>query len=324
MKERKSEGIKEFILEYNDLPSFAFKSKQLDINWSNKCVTNIILPDEYTLKDNVVINKLEHNSNCRPRNKVEFRKRKSKDVLFSEIEPCKLKKGLSDSESFQIKMKKSLIDIENRSNNEENKIFNQPNVDENTSITESFHDDFYSNDLSQYNMILTIEQFEKIMRTFNIPSNCLLCGISKNNDLYQLPNNIDNYDTIMFPCISKNKFGIISYVNTIIISKGERSNCLVHIKHGKFECPSFMKRINKQLMNELKLDKEPIIHSIHINQFIEEFKFNGYFMLFMLECFINKRKEDASGQSKKLDEYITLENMLKSFKKYKEIITTDL
>ena len=74
-------------------------------------------------------------------------------------------------------------------------------------------------------------------------------------------------------------------------------------------------------MNELELDKEPIIYSIHVDQYIDDFKFNGYFMLFLLECFIKKRKEDTSGQSKKLYEFITLENMLKSFRKYNEILS---
>ena len=322
MKEMKMKRTREFILDYNDLPSFAFKSKQFQMNWSNKCITNIELPNDYTLKENVVINKLEHNTNCRPRNKVEFKKRKSKDVIFSEIEPCKLKKGLSDSESAQIKMKKSLIDLENISNIDKNEIINQHNIEENTSITESFQEELSINEISNYNINLTIEQFEKIMKTFNIPSNCMLCGISKNNDVFQLPHNIENYETIVFPFISKNKYGIISYVNRIKISNGERSKCLIYIKHGKIECPSFMKRINKQLINELKLDKEPIIHSIHIDKYIEEFKFNGYFMLFILQCFIMKRKDDISRQSKKLDEYIVLDNMIESFKKYNEILST--
>ena len=250
MKEMKMKRTREFILDYNDLPSFAFKSKQFQMNWSNKCITNIELPNDYTLKENVVINKLEHNTNCRPRNKVEFR-RKSKDVIFSEIEPCKLKKGLSDSESAQIKMKKSLIDLENISNIDKNEIINQHNIEENTSITESFQEELSINEISNYNINLTIEQFEKIMKTFNIPSNCMLCGISKNNDVFQLPHNIENYETIVFPFISKNKYGIISYVNRIKISNGERSKCLIYIKHGKIECPSFLKRINKQLINEL-------------------------------------------------------------------------
>ena len=70
------------------------------------------------------------------------------------------------------------------------------------------------------------------------------------------------------------------------------------------------------------MDKEPIIHSIHIDKYIEEFKFNGYFMLFILQCFIMKRKDDISRQSKKLDEYIVLDNMIESFKKYNEILST--
>ena len=82
-----------------------------------------------------------------------------------------------------------------------------------------------------------------------------------------------------------------------------------------------MRNINKQLINELKLEEEPKICSIHIEEYIEEFKNNGYFMLFLIECFIKKRNDDILGQSKNLNEYITIEKMLKSFKKYKEILS---
>ena len=44
-------------------------------------------------------------------------------------------------------------------------------------------------------------------------------------------------------------------------------------------------------------------------------------MLYMIECFINKRRDDISGQTKDLIEYITLEKMMESFKKYKEILS---
>ena len=141
----------------------------------------------------------------------------------------------------------------------------------------------------------------------------------KNNDIYELPNNIDKFETIIFPFISKNKYGIISYVNQINISNKERSKCLVYIKHGNNELPSFIRKISKQLMYKLKLNVEPIIHSIHINEFTKQFRYNGNFVLFLIECFIKKINDDISGQSKILNEYITLENMMKSVKRYKEI-----
>ena len=144
-----------------------------------------------------------------------------------------------------------------------------------SSITESVNNEVIVNDISQYNINLTIEQFEKVMLTFDIPSNCMLCSISKNNDIYELPNNIDKFETIIFPFISKNKYGIISYVNEINISNKQRAECLVYIKHGKVECPTFMKKINKQLMNKLNLHTPPIICSIHIDDYIEDFKNNG-------------------------------------------------
>ena len=116
-----------------------------------------------------------------------------------------------------------------------------------------------------------------------------------------------------------NEWWIISYVNEIIISNKERSNCLVFIKHGKVEYPSFMKKISKQLKNELNLDNEPIIYSIHINESIENFQYNGYFILYLIECFIKKRNDDISGKSKRFNDYITLDSMIESFKKYLKI-----
>ena len=123
----------------------------------------------------------------------------------------------------------------------------------------------------------------------------------------------------IFPYISKTKYGMLSYVNKINTSKGERSKCLVYLKHGKIEYPSFMKRISKQLKDELNLDNEPIIHSIHIKESIESFKYNGYFILYLIECFIQKRNDDISGKSKRFNDYITLDSMIESFKKYLKI-----
>jgi hypothetical protein len=318
MKERIKKH-KEYIIEYDDLPLIAFKSKEIKINWTNQSITNIKLPDNYDLKGKVVINKLEHNTNCHPRNKVEFKRKKSKDVIFNEVIPFQIKKVPVDMENISCIMKKSIDNVEINNNNE-NKTIDQQNEESITpSISHSFDNEIFD-DISNYNINITIEQFEKIMLTFNIPSTCMLCKVSKNNDIFKLPDNIKQYETIIFPFISKNKYGIISYVNKIILSNKEKTECLVYIKHGKTECPSFMRKINKQLIDKLNLDYEPIINSIHVNEYIEDFKFNGYFMLYLLECFINKRNDDVSKQLKDFNEYITFENMIKSFKKYKEII----
>ena len=287
---------------------------------SNQCINNIELPKEYIIKDKFVIKQLEHNTNCRPRNKVELR-RKSKDVIFSEIEPFKVKKRSFDIDISSIKNKKSILDSEIKdNNNNENEIINEQIMDEiPSSIIKSPNNDSITDEITNYDVNLTIEQFEKVMNSFEIQSNCLLCKISKNNGLCQLPNNIDCYETIIFPFISKNKYGIISYVNKINISKKEKSNCLIFIKYGKIKYPSFMKKINKQLKNKLNLNNEPLISSIHIDESIESFKNNGYFILYLIECFIKKRNDDISGKSKKFNDYITLETMMESFKKYSKI-----
>ena len=49
MKERIKKH-KEYLIEYDDLPLIAFKSKEIKINWTNQSITNIKLPDNYDLK----------------------------------------------------------------------------------------------------------------------------------------------------------------------------------------------------------------------------------------------------------------------------------
>ena len=127
------------------------------------------------------------------------------------------------------------------------------------------------------------------MKTFNVPQKCMLCGISKNNNIYQLPYNIKEIETIIFPFSSKNKYGLIVYVNKINI---ERKECVVHIKYGNVKYPVFMRGMNKQIMKVLKLTNEPIIYSIKIDECIGQLKHNGYITLFLIESFLMKRKED--------------------------------
>ncbi|EAL43417.1 hypothetical protein CL6EHI_020860 [Entamoeba histolytica] len=92
MKERKTMSLK-YLINYDDLPSVAFKSKEIKVNWTDKSISNIDLPNTYTLIANVIVNKIKHNTNVHPRNKVDIRKRTSKEVFFNEIAPFQLKNG---------------------------------------------------------------------------------------------------------------------------------------------------------------------------------------------------------------------------------------
>ena len=85
------------------------------------------------------------------------------------------------------------------------------------------------------------------------------------------------------------------------------------------ESPNFMTGISKQIKYILKIDKEPVLYSTHINEYVQYFKYNGYLILFLIECFIKKRNDDLKGETKKLREYISLENMIESFERYKKI-----
>ncbi|GAB1220791.1 hypothetical protein ENUP19_0058G0032 [Entamoeba nuttalli] len=90
MKERRSMSLK-YLINYDDLPSVAFKSKEVKVKWSDKSISNIELPNNYTLIGNIIVNKIKHNTNVHPRNKVDIRKRTSKEVFFNEIAPFQLK-----------------------------------------------------------------------------------------------------------------------------------------------------------------------------------------------------------------------------------------
>ncbi|GAB1222110.1 hypothetical protein ENUP19_0093G0031 [Entamoeba nuttalli] len=304
MKERRSMSLK-YLINYDDLPSVAFKSKEVKVKWSDKSISNIELPNNYTLIGNIIVNKIKHNTNVHPRNKVDIRKRTSKEVFFNEIAPFQLKKCIipekSKCEEDNIKERISSIHSQN-------------------SNTQLSQNEIYINEIDEYDNILTEDEIEKIMKTFNVPPKCMLCGFSKNNNIYQLPHNINEIQTIIFPFSSKNKYGFIAYVNRINITGKERKECVVHIKYGNVKYPEFMRGMNKQLMNVLELPNEPIIYSIKINECIGQIKHNGYITLFLIESFINKRKEDdITGRSKNLREYISIEKMIESFKRYKKI-----
>ena len=59
----------------------------MDITYSNKSINNIELPKEYTMKENVMMNKEIYNTNVKPRYKVQYgrRRRSSKDIIFNEL-----------------------------------------------------------------------------------------------------------------------------------------------------------------------------------------------------------------------------------------------
>ncbi|EDR29444.1 hypothetical protein EDI_014440 [Entamoeba dispar SAW760] len=235
MKERKNMSLK-YLINYDDLPSFAFKSKQTRINWTDKSISNIELPKSYSLIGNVVVNKMKHNTNVHQMNKVEFRKRKSKELFFNEIEPFQMKKYVISERSKN---------DEDKIINEDNEIIEEDNVEErmssihsHNSIIKISQNEIYINEIHEYDSILTEEEFEKIMKTFNVPQKCMLCGISKNNNIYQLQYNIKEIETIIFPFSSKNKYGLIAYVNKINIIGKE---CVVHIKYGNDKYPVFMR-----------------------------------------------------------------------------------
>ncbi|EDR28521.1 hypothetical protein EDI_194320 [Entamoeba dispar SAW760] len=324
MKERRRMSLKHLI-SYEDLPSFAFKSKQTRIKWTDKSISNIEMPTSYSLMGSVIVNKMRHNTNVRPRNKVEFRKRKSKEVFFNEIAPFQMKKCVV-SEQGKRKQDERDSEGEHKMRDDEENIEEQgveerlPTIDSETSNIQTPQSETYKNELREYDSMITEEEFEKIMKTFKVPPKCMVCGMSKNNNIYKLPHNIKEKETIIFPFLSKNKYGIIAYVKRINIAGNEREECMVRIKYGNVKYPAFMRGMNRQIMKVLELTNEPIIYSIKIDECIEQLKQNGYITLFLMESFIKKRKDDEiTGKPKKLREYISIEKMIESFKNYKEI-----
>ena len=99
------------------------------------------------------------------------------------------------------------------------------------------------------------------------------------------------------------------------------NKCLVHLKYGNSSCPYFMKRIRKITKERFKLKNEPLIHSLQLKKCVKRYKYNGYFTLFLLETFIKTRNNyNSKDQHKQLNEYLTDQNMIKSFRRYKEIL----
>ena len=128
-------------------------------------------------------------------------------------------------------------------------------------------------------------------------------------------------ETIIFPFKSNKSYGIVAYVNKMKVLNKRINKCLIHLKYGNSNYPSFMKGIRKTMKERFKLKNEPLIHSLQIKQCVKRYKYNGYFTLFLLETFMKIRNNyDSKDQQKKLYEYLTDQNMIKSFKRYKEIL----
>ena len=322
MKTRQKMKMK-YLINYEDLPKNAYKSKRMNINWSNKSIHNIELPKEYTMMGNVVMNKQIHNTNVKPRNKVEYRRRRSsKDVVFNELTPFKVKRTTM-TESNKIEDQGMDIEIEKGMDEEiyqkENEI-SQPTIEMET-INNQMLEEANMEEINEYDINLSKEQFKKVMNTFEIPNRCMICELSENGKLCNIPDNITGIETIIFPFKSNKKYGILSYVNKMKLINKQINKCLIHLKHDNSNFPSFMKGIRKTLKERYKLKEEPLIRSIQLKKFVKPFKHNGYFTLFLLESFIKTRNCDNSkDQQKKLIEYLTDKNMIKSFRRYKRII----
>ena len=290
----------------------------MDINWSNKSINNIEMPKEYTLIGNVVMNKQIHNTNVRPRNKVEYRRRSSKDIVFNELNPFRTKRTNTENNKIEDEISNEIEMI-----NEEkyqNKI-SQPTKME--IINDQISNETMMEEIDEYDINLSNEQFEKVMNTFEIPNNCVLCNLSINKNICNLPDNLKETETktIIFPFKSNTKYGIVAYVNKMKILNKRINKCLVQLKYEKSNYPSFLKGIRKTLKERFKLKNEPFIHSLQLKKCVKRYKYNGYFTLFLLESFIKTRKSiNSKDQQKKLIEYLTDQNMIKSFRKYKRII----
>ena len=265
------------------------------------------------------MNKQIHNSNARPRNKVEFRKRSSKDLVYNELKPFRSKRT---SMTENNKMEEDIsheIEMINEEKYEEDKI-TQQNVEIET-INNQISNEIMMEEINEYDLNLSNEQFEKVMNTFEIPKKCIVCELSEYGKPCNVPENVKEMETIIFPFKSNKNYGILAYVNKMKLLNKRINKCLVHLKHEKSSYPSFMKRIRKTLKEKFKLKNEPLIHSLQVKKCVRRYKYNGYFTLFLLETFMKTRNSNNSkDQQKKLNEYLTDLNMIKSFRRYKRII----
>ncbi|EDR26007.1 hypothetical protein EDI_149970 [Entamoeba dispar SAW760] len=96
---------------------------------------------------------MKHNTNVHPRNKVEFRKRKSKEVFFNEIAPFQMKKYVISERSKN---------DEDKIINDDNEIIEEDNVEErmssihsHNSIIKISQNETYINEIHEYDNILT-------------------------------------------------------------------------------------------------------------------------------------------------------------------------
>ena len=319
MKTRQKMKMK-YLTNYEDLPIIAYKSKRININWSNISINNIKLPNEYNIMGNVVMNKQIHNTNVRPRNKVQFRRRSSKDMIFSELNPFKMK-GMS-TKSNKMENDDIICEMERMNEekcNEENEV--PPQTTETKIINNQITDEKIMEEINEFDTNLNKEQFEKVMNTFEIPPKCIMCELSEYGKPCNIPDNIKGIETIVFPFKSNKKYGIVAYINKMKLMNKQLNKCLIHLKHDNSNYPNFMKGLRKTLKERYNLREEPLIRSIQLKKCVKPFKNNGYFTLFLLETFMKIRKSDNSkDQQKKLIEYLNDQNMFKSFRRYKRII----
>ena len=351
MKKRKELQTEKYLINYDDLPIKAFKSKNININIYDCSIKDIKLPDNYIIKGKVVMNEMKHNTNCRPRNKVEFRKRTSKEVIFNEIIPFQPKRKVikerkdkrivisnneeekereineeekereiseEEEETKEIsEEEREMSEEKEEERSEEEKEKEEINEEETKEISEEKEEE-----INEYDKEIKVEQFIKIMNTFVIPKGCILCEISRNNKEIEIPKELKGNETIIFPYKRKLKYGLIVYVDKIIINNKERNNCLVHIKDRDIEYPCFMKNsINKKLKQILNLNNDLMIYSINLKEHMKQFKNNGYNILYLIEEFIKKRDDDKKTRNpKNLVEYINKKRMKENFNKYEKLI----
>ena len=342
MKKRKDLKTEKYLINYDDLPIKAFKSKNISINIYDCSIKDIKLPDNYIIKGKVVMNEMKHNTNCRPRNKVEFRKRTSKEVIFNEIIPFQPKRKVikerkrkdkeiiinNNEEEKEREINEENEEEEEREMSEENeeekeREMSEENEEEEEEEEEEEREMSEENEeeINKYDKELTVEQFIKIMNTFVIPKGCILCEIARNNKEIEIPKELKGIETIIFPYIRKLKYGLIVYVEKIILNNKERKNCLVHIKDRDIEYPCFMKKLNKKLKQILNLNNDPMIYSINLKEHMKQFKYNGYNILYLIEEFIKKRDDDEKTRNpKNLVECISKKRMKENFNKYEGII----
>ena len=339
MKQRKTMKAN-FLVNYNDLPSIAFRSNEVPIVWINHSKKDIKTPKDLTLMGIVGMVKMNHNTNCRPRNKSEILKRTSSEVNLDEIIPCKRKRFIKKKVIEEPPMEEEPEIEEEPYMEEEPEIEEEPYMEEDieqeqieefpTSIpscnynVQSLQISMNKEELKYYNITLEMNRFEKIMYTFDIPLNCVLCEVSTNNINCKLPSLTKEIKTVIFPFLSRSQYGLIAYVDKIIVQDKEWNNCLVHISDGKKNYPYFMLKRNKEIIDKYELEGANCIKTIHITAPITNLKYNSYFILFLIEQFMKKRDyESRTGNMKILNDYITKEAIYSSFRKYKEINESD-